>query len=292
MKVGIITSDKYEWHIRNLKVELEKRSTECYIFPINRLVSKIGFQTKVEIKGYSVDDYDALIIRRVPGGSPEQVFYRMDVLHFLEDIGVYVINPSDAIEKSVDKYYSSALLEFSGLIVPRTIVCEGFNSAIRGFDELGGDVILKPIFGSLGIGMTRISDRDIAYRVFRALERIGSVYYLQEFVPHNCEDIRCFVVGDQVIASMVRRADNWKTNISGGGLAVAYEPKDEIIEASLKAKEVMGLEYTGIDLLTSEEGETYLVEVNSTPGWRGLQSVTDRNIAESIVTYIIERLKR
>jgi len=292
LKIGIIASDTDEWHVRELRRELEKRSVECYIFPINNLVSKIGFKNRITISGYSVDDYDAVIVRRIPGGTPDQVFYRMDVLHFLEDLGVYVVNPADAIEKAVDKYYTSALLEYSDISVPRTIICEKFSSAMRGFDKLGEDVVVKPIFGSLGTGMTRVSDRNIAYRIFRALEGIGSVYYLQEFIPHNFEDIRVFVIGDQVIGSMIRKANQWKTNISGGGEAKPHEPVEKIIETSLRAKEVLGLEYTGIDILKSEDGDTYLLEVNSTPGWHGLQSVTSANIAESLVNYVLKRLKK
>ena len=292
LKVGILANDKREWHIRELMAQLAEKGAEAYVFPVTGIVSRVGKSPKVSVKGYGLEDYDAIIVRRVPGGSPEQVFYRMDVLHMLEELGVYVINPADAIERSVNKYYTSALLEEVGIKTPRTVVAEGFSDALRGFDELGGDVVVKPLFGSLGLGMTRVSDRDIAYRVFRSLEMTRSVFYLQEFIPHWNQDIRTFVIGDNVVASMLRTAEGWKTNLSSGGTAKPYTPNKDLIETSLKAARKIGLEYAGVDILQSEYDESlYVVELNSTPGWEGLQTVTEKNIAKMLVDYIASRIK-
>ncbi len=289
MKVGIIASDKKEWHVQRLSAALESRGAESHMLPATRFHSRIAAQPKVSVRGYSIDDYDAVIVRKVPGGTPEQVFYRMDVLHRLEDMGVRVINPAKSIERAVDKYYTSTLLEDAGISTPRTVVTERFREAMEAFQELGGDVVVKPLFGSLGEGMTRISDEEIAYRIFRALERVDSVFYIQEFIPHGGMDLRAFVIGDEVVASMRRRSEGWKTNISAGGRAEAYDLEEELVEVSLKAARAIGLEYTGVDLLRSEEdGRAYVVELNSTPGWQGLQTVTDTNIALSITDYILD----
>ena len=291
MKVGILASDRGEWHVQQLKGELIHRGIEAYVFPSTRFLSRIEAKPRVSVRGYSIDDFDAVIVRKVPGGTPEQVFYRMDVLHRLEDLGVYVINPAEAIERAVDKYYTSALLEDVGVRAPRTLVTERFSEAMEGFEELGGDVVVKPLFGSLGMGMVRVSDRDMAYRVFRALEMTQSVYYLQEFIPHGNRDIRAFVVGERVVASMLRVAEGWKTNISGGAVAKPYALEEELAELSTKASETLGLEYSGVDLLRSErDGEVYVVELNSTPGWQGLQTVTEENIAGIIIDHILYRL--
>ena len=291
MKVGILASDRGEWHVQQLEGELLRRGVESYIFPATRFLSRIDAEPRVSVRGYSIDDFDAVIVRKVPGGTPEQVFYRMDVLHRLEDLGVYVINPAEAIERAVDKYYTSALLEDVGVRAPRTLVTERFSEAMEGFEELGGDVVVKPLFGSLGMGMVRVSDRDMAYRVFRALEMTQSVYYLQAFIPHGNRDIRAFVVGERVVASMLRVAEGWKTNISGGAVAKPYALEEELAELSTKASETLGLEYSGVDLLRSErDGEVYVVELNSTPGWQGLQTVTEENIAGIIIDHILSRL--
>jgi RimK family alpha-L-glutamate ligase len=292
VKIGILGNDGKEWHIQRLLRVLHGRGAEAYVFPATRLVSRITLEPKISVKGYMVEDYDALIVRRMPGGTAERVFYRMDALHMLEEYGVLVVNPALSIEKSVNKYYTSALLEKAGITSPRTVVTESFTEAMSAFEELGGDVVVKPLFGSLGAGMTRITDGDIAYRVFRALESTQSVFYVQEYVPHGNEDIRMFIIGGEVVASMRRVAAGWKTNISSGAAPESYEPTGEEVEMSLKAAETLGLEYTGVDLMRSEDdGTLYTLEVNSTPGWEGLQKVTSVDIAERLVEHVFERLR-
>ncbi len=290
MKVGIIGSDRKEWHISRLLKGFEKRGAEAYLLPVTKLLARIGGTPRISVRGFGVDDYDAVIVRRVPGGTAEQVFYRMDALRRIEDMGVKVINPARSIEKAVDKYYTSALLEDAGIKTPRTIVTESFSEAMKAFKELGEDVVVKPLFGSLGMGITRISDEDVAYRVFRALEMTKSVYYIQEFIPHGGRDIRVFIVGDQVVASMQRVSDDWKTNISSGGKATPYTPSDEAIEMSLKASEKLGLMYTGVDIIETED-EAFVIELNSTPGWEGLQSVTDFDVTESLLDHVMNILR-
>ena len=287
MKVGIIATDRGEWHVQRLTEKLEERGAEVYFLPATRLRSAVGLKPKVSVRGYALDDYDAVIVRKVPGGTPEQVFYRMDVLHRLEDLGVCVVNPAESIERAVDKYYTSTLLEDAGLPTPRTVITESSKEAMEAFEELGGDVVVKSLFGSLGAGMTRLSDPEVAYRVFKALELARSVYYLQEFIPHGGEDVRAFVVGGEVVASMKRRADGWKTNLSAGGRAEPFELGEDLAELSLRATEKIGLEYAGVDLLRSKvDGRAYVIELNSTPGWEGLQSVSEADVAGRLLDHI------
>jgi len=292
LKIGIVASEREEWHVKRLLESLKRREVEAYIFPVTRLLSRMGSRPRASVKGYAVDDFDAVIVRKVPGGSAEQVFYRMDALHRLEEMGVYVMNSPDGIERSVDKYYTSALLEDAGIPTPKTVVTEKFDEAMEAFSSLGGDVVVKPLFGSLGFGMTRLNDEDIAYRVFRTLEMIGGVYYVQEYIPHENEDIRAFVVGGRLVASMLRKAERWKTNIAGGGEAKPYILEEELAEVSVRAAEAIGLEYTGVDILKSEKGNGfYVVELNSTPGWEGLQTVTEKNISDQVVDHLLSKIR-
>ena len=115
MKIGIVGTDREEWHIKRLLKEFTEKCAESYLLPITKFKASIGDTPKVSVRGYQVDDYDALIVRRVPGGTAEQVFYRMDILHRIEEMGVRVFNPARSIEKAVDKYYTSALLEEAGI---------------------------------------------------------------------------------------------------------------------------------------------------------------------------------
>ena len=189
----------------------------------------------------------------------------------LEHDGVRVVNSARAIEHGVDKYYTSARLHDAGLPTPRTVVAERFEEALAAYEELGGDVVVKPLFGSEGRGMVRVSDVDTAYRVFRALELGRYIYCLQEFVPHGREDIRAFVVGERVIGAMLRRGHGWKTNAAQGARGEPLELDERLVDLSLRAARVVGAEHAGVDILPGDDGEYSVIEVNTIPGWRALR---------------------
>jgi RimK family alpha-L-glutamate ligase len=201
-----------------------------------------------------------------------------------------IINPPISIERSVDKFCTLALLEENGLPVPKTVVTESYEEALKAFHELGGDIVMKPLFGSRGIGSTRISDAEIAARIFRTVSFHHGVLYLQEFIPHGFSDIRAFVIGDHVIAAMHRVAENWKTNVNLGAKPLPLRLDKEKEDLAVKATKVIGCKVAGVDIIESQRGPV-IVELNSQPGWRGLQSVTSVNIAEEIIKYVLSELK-
>jgi len=250
-----------------------------------------GGKPSVACCGESLEGCDVLLVRAIPGGSLEQVIYRMDTLHRLENAGGRVINSASAIERSVDKYYTLTLAEDAGLPTPRTIVAERFDDALAAYRELGGDVVLKPIFGSEGRGIVRITDADCAYRVFKALELGNYVYYLQEYVPHNSEDIRVFVINGEPIGAMVRRGENWKTNMANGASAAPLVLDGTLRRMSIEAVRALGAVYAGVDILPCEGGGYMLIEVNGIPGWRGLQSATGIDVPELLVDHILKGLR-
>jgi RimK family alpha-L-glutamate ligase len=285
VKVGILGSPK-GWHAQALRLALERQNCQVSCLPITELVTRVSDRPRVRSREELLDDFDLLYVRSIPGGSLEQIIFRMDVLHRLQNAGVRIVNPPTTIERTVDKYYTSSLLEDAGLPTPRTIVTEQFGEAVAAFRELGGDVVVKPLFGSEWRGMVRVSDPDTAYRVFRALELGRYVYYLQEFVPHGREDIRTFVIGSEVVAAMVRRGNSWKTNISQGASAEPLAVDDELKAISLRATRVLGAEYAGVDILPLESGGYTVLELNGIPGWRGLQSATGVDVAELLVDHM------
>jgi RimK family alpha-L-glutamate ligase len=234
-----------------------------------------------------LDRFDAIFVRAIPAGSLEQIIFRMDALFRLERAGVRVINSAKVIERTVDKYYTSWLLEQAGLPTPRTVVAEQFEDALQAFEDLGGDVVVKPIFGSEGRGMVRISDPDVAYRVFRALEMSRFVYYLQEFVPHGQRDIRVFVIGSRVEAAMERLGEGWKTNVSQGARARPLEVDERVGDLALRAAQAVGTDYAGVDILPLDDGTYTVVEINGIPGWRGLEGATGINLADRLVDYVL-----
>ena len=287
MKIGIL-GQRGGWHVRTLQEALARRGITAPSFPITHLTARLSARPWLTTADEPLEAYDALFVRAIPGGSLEQIIFRVDALHRLENAGVRIVNSPTAIERTVDKYYTSSLLEDAGLPTPRTVVTERFDQAMHAFQELGGDVVVKPIFGSEGRGMVRVSDADTAYRVFRALELSRYVYYLQEVLPHGHEDIRVFVIGGEVVAAMVRRGKTWKTNVAQGAKPEALKPTDELREMSLRAARAVGTDYTGVDILPVEGGGYAVIEVNGIPGWRGLQSATGVDVAERVVDYVLD----
>jgi RimK family alpha-L-glutamate ligase len=273
-----------------LQEALACRGIEAPFLDITRLTARLSLRPWLAASGEPLEQYDALFVRLIPGGSLEQVIFRVDALHRLENAGVRVVNPPAAIERTVDKYYTSTLLEDAGLPTPRTIVAEQCSDAMDGFHELGGDVVVKPIFGSEGRGMTRVSDPDTAYRVFRALELGRYVYYLQEFIPHRQEDIRVFVIGGEAVAAMVRRGETWKTNVAQGARPRALTLDDELSELSTRATDALGADYAGVDLLLMEDGGYTVIEINGIPGWQGLAEATGIDVAELLVAHVLEEV--
>jgi RimK family alpha-L-glutamate ligase len=237
------------------------------------------------------EELDALIVRPIGRGSLEELVFRMDVLYRLQRSELYIINPPEAIEHCVDKYDILAILEENGLPVPRTAVTENVEEAMKAFRELGSDVIVKPIFGSRGIGATRVNDIEIACTVFRSIRFYHGVIYLQEFVSHGFSDIRAFVVGNHVIAAMRRVADNWKTNYSQGARPEKVNLDHEVEKLAIKSARSIDCRIAGVDILESSSGPV-VVEVNSQPGWKGLQSVANVNIADEVVDFVLSELKK
>ncbi|MHA2185866.1 MAG: RimK family alpha-L-glutamate ligase, partial [Promethearchaeota archaeon] len=214
----------------------------------------------------------------------------LDILRAIEEYDITLINSRESLEIASDKFLTSVFLENHQISTPKTIVCEDPHKALDAFDELGGDCVLKPLYGSKGIGITRLNDKAFAENVIFSLGQLHQVFYLQEFIAHNNRDIRILVLGDKVIAGMYRVGDSWKTNIYAGAKAEPLKITDEIEELAIKAARVTKTEIAGVDLLESERGNL-VIEVNSIPGFTALQKVSDINLAGEIVNYFLSKTK-
>jgi len=290
-KMGLITRNENGWCSTQLRQAIEKHGITPVCFTFSQLVARIKSKPEASVGETNIlSDLSALIIRPIGRGSLEEVIFRMDLLHRLQRLGMLIVNPPLSIERSVDKYCALALLEENGLSVPKTVATESHEEALKAFHELGGDIVMKPLFGSRGIGSTRISDPEIAARIFRTVSFYHGVLYIQEFIPHGFSDVRAFVIGDHVVAAMHRVAESWKTNVSLGAKPIPLKLDRETEDLAVKATRVIGCKVAGVDILESSHGPV-IVELNSQPGWRGLQSVAPVNITEEIVKYILSELK-
>lgn len=264
------------------------------ILPVayQQLSSTVGVGTTVHTHDTPLNDSDAVLVRSMPPGSLEQIIFRMDALANLAVAGVTVVNPPRAIEVAVDKYLATTRLAAAGLPVPRTITCQTVEQAIAAFAELSGDVVMKPLFGSEGRGIVRLSDEGIAIRAFKALEQIGSVFYLQEFVEHEGCDLRLLIIGDEVLGMKRHNADDWRTNISRGAVGQTLSVTDELAELAHRAAKAVGAPLAGVDLLPARDGRLLAIEVNAVPGWRALSDVTGVDVAAKVLGFLERSAKR
>src|SRR5579862_3643947 len=171
MKITLLSGGD-GWHVGDLQRAISQQGHTSTIVDFRRVSAFLGGSQNL------LADCAAVMVRTMPPGSLEQVVFRMDVLHRLQARGVAVLNPPAAVETCVDKYLASAVLEAAGLRVPPTIVCQHADAALEAFATLGGDVVVKPLFGSEGRGMVRVSDLDLAWRTFRTLERTQTILYV------------------------------------------------------------------------------------------------------------------
>jgi RimK family alpha-L-glutamate ligase len=246
-----------------------------------------ALHTTVNAASDPLSAFDAVLVRTMPAGSLEQVVFRMDLLHEAAARGIPVLNPPRAVEVCVDKYLTTARLARAGIATPPTAVCQRSDDAMLAFEQLGGDVVLKPLFGAEGRGMCRITDPETAWRTFRVLEQTAQVMYLQQFVRHPGWDLRAFVLGGRVLASMRRVAGaDWRTNVAQGGTAERVNLSVEEERLALRAAEAVGCPVAGVDLLPGPTGELFVIEVNAVPGWKALGPTCGIDVAKEVVRFL------
>jgi len=319
----VVVLSKPGWHADELCRALAERGHVGRVLPYDGLIARLrasGTSTSAKASadrsarqadalagsGLSCEqtailDADAVLARFIPSGSLEQIIYRLDALHWIEEHGVPVMNPPRAIERSVDKFYTDARLREAGLPTPETLVCERIDDAMRSIRAMlerspdGGEraVVIKPIFGSMGHGIVRVTDPDVAFRVLQSLDQIRAVFYIQRVVDSGGRDVRVLVVGGRVIGAIERRANggDWRTNVSRGGSASPFDLPPAWAAFAVSAAQAIGADYAGVDLLPSQDGGVFVLEVNGIPGWQGLQRATGIDVAGMVVDHLLDRVR-
>ncbi len=284
MRIAVL-GNAGSWYCRELERAATERGHKFVRLDFSRLMSTVANDvTALSCGDFDLSIADVVIVRTMPPGSLEQVVYRMDALLKLEENGVVVVNSPKSIECAVDKYLTTSRLEKAGLPVPPTIVCEDSETAIQAFNSLGGDVVVKPLFGSEGRGIVRVSDQELALRTFRTLERIDAVLYIQKFVEHEGFDIRALVLDGRVIGGMRRRCrDDFRTNVSQSGFAESHQLTKHEESLAINAAAATGSRFAGIDLLYERNGQCFVIEVNAVPGWRAFGRVNDCDVAATLI---------
>lgn len=231
---------------------------------------------------------DLAFLRGLGRGTCERITKRIGVLTHLELSGVRVINPVGPLLNTRSKYLTMCSLARDGVPVPPTFVTESALQAYRSAKAMK-KIVYKPIIGSMGYGSLKFEDPDLAYNAFQSLETIGRPMMVQEYIPSASRDTRLFVVGQRVVAAMTRQAPQggWKSNISQGGVASSATPSPELGELAVRATEVLGLEYSGVDV-ADVPGKGYVVlEVNASPSWQALRRTTSVNVPLALLRYAL-----
>ncbi|MFX1325871.1 MAG: RimK family alpha-L-glutamate ligase [Promethearchaeota archaeon] len=289
MQSMIITPNPSDPEVQTLTKEFDKKDVVVEYFVPSTIKVMISYRDNFR-KRFDKLNPRAALVRGFGAAATQKIFFRLDILRAIEEYDIRLINSRESLEIASDKFLTSIFLEKYNIPTPKTIICEDSTAALKAFEDLGGDCIFKPLFGSKGIGITRLNDKAFAENVLYTLGRLNEVFYLQEFIEHYNRDIRILVLGDRVVTGMYRVGDNWKTNIYAGARAEPLEISDELEELAVKVAQVTKTEIAGVDIIESEKG--YLVlEVNSIPGFTALQKVSDKNLAEEIIDYFLEQAK-
>ena len=288
MRVIALSATEHEsWTLTDLRRAAVVMGVEFEAVRWSDLSATVGDDQIIRAGDVVLNDADALLLRTVGAGSLDQIVFRMDVIHRLEAMGIAVVNPPRAIEIAVDKFLSLSLIREAGFNVPQTVTCQRIDDAMDAFKLMGRDVVVKPLFGAEGVGVQRVCDIDEARSVFECIESDQGVMYVQRFIDHGGSDLRLFVVGDRVIASMRRTSADWLTNCSRGAQGESVEPTDEQIAMALSAASACQTLVAGVDIVIDREGTHYVLEVNASPGWKYLVKATGVDVSREVLQFAL-----
>jgi tetrahydromethanopterin:alpha-L-glutamate ligase len=280
-----------DWHVRRLAEAMRRRGASAVVTSLPRCAFDTALKSGIDIPGFDGALPDGVFARSISAGTLEQITFRLGLLHALRESGVRVWNDARAIERCVDKSMTTFLLHKAGIPTPHTRTMEGDVPALAYAQAAGRPLIYKPLFGSQGKGLLKIN----CVADLPAPEAADNMYYLQDFVPSAVataetfeapsafEDWRVIATRTRVIAAMGRKAGTWITNVHQGGAPMPCEPTPEMAALASAALAAVDADYAGIDLIRAPDGGLLVLEVNSNPSWRGLQSVTPIDIADAVV---------
>ncbi len=290
MKIAILSRNPSLYSTQRLVEAAEARNHQvqvidplmCYM-NINRVNSSIHY------KGQVLEGFDAVI----PRIGASITFYGTAVLRQFEMMGVCVLNESLAISRARDKLRSLQLLARQGIGLPVTGFADKPGDIPDLIDMVGGaPLVIKLLEGTQGIGVVLAETRTAAESVIEAFMGLNANILVQEYIKEaGGADIRCFVIGDKVVAAMKRqaKAGEFRSNLHRGGSASVVRLHPDERKTAIKAARTMGLNVAGVDLLRSSHGPV-VMEVNSSPGLEGIESTTEKNIADLMVAYLEQKV--
>ncbi len=291
MRIALMARNPSLYSHKRLMEAAEARGHEVQWIDTLKVYLRLGQERpEMRYRGEEMPHFDAVI----PRIGASVTFFGTAVLRQFEVMGVYPLNESVAISRSRDKFRSLQLLSRRGVGIPVTGVAQGTRQADDLIEMVGGaPVVIKLVEGTQGVGVV-LGDTDKAAKsMINAFSGLEANILVQEFIAEaDSEDIRCLVVGDKVVAAMLRKGPegDFRSNLHRGGSAskVRITPKER--ETAVKAAKVMGLNVCGVDMLRSKRGPL-VMEVNSSPGLEGVENATGIDVASKIIEFIEKHAK-
>ncbi|MDG1893900.1 MAG: RimK family alpha-L-glutamate ligase [Fuerstiella sp.] len=288
MQVGVLGNEG-SWYVEQICTAATSAGHNAFALQFQQLRAGVTDNiSHLHIGNIDATSLDAIIVRTMPPGSLEQVVCRMDFLAAVAASGVRVINDPRAIECAVDKYLTTQKLASAGIRVPDTIVCEDSDAALDAFELLGGDVVVKPLFGAEGRGIMRVDHPELALRTFRTLERLQATIYLQRFNRGPLTDIRILLLDGKIVGCMKRdpSGDDFRANAAQNGVCRAWQPTAEERDLAIQAASITGCVFSGVDLMYNEKNQPMVIEVNAVPGWKALERSCDVDVPQTLIRWL------
>ncbi len=283
-KIGIAVTDADDWTGASLCNSVEYHGMTPVKFSFDAATSDIQ-SGKICSGNIDLTALDAVIVRDLGPAAHNDVSFRFDILCQLKELGVAVINSPESIAKAANKYVSSFLFQKNGIPTPRTIVTNNLDEAVAALSSFGRAVV-KPVFGYKGIGVECVRNSESGAQRLNELFREKRLIYIQEFIPNPGRDIRVFVVNGEVAGSIYRIAPpgGWINNLSRGGSAKPCVLTEEQEKLALRAAEVIGTVYAGVDII--EGNSDYVIEINGTPSGKGIFEACGMDVTRMIAEYL------
>jgi len=282
----VIFTDEAGWHANQLKRAFAASGVEVVFVSLQDCVIDLS-DSKPNIQFPHFNELPiAAFVRGIAGGTLQQITTRLNILHMLRMLGVFIYNDGKAIERTVDKAMTSFLLHQNGIATPPTWVCESRQQAHALIPAQTNKLVIKPLFGSQGQGV-RLVD---AIKLPLPMDAfVDGVFYLQQFIDAPY-DYRIFVVNNQVVAAMKRTGDTWVHNVTQGAQCKNVSDAD-VLRLAVQAAKALDIAYCGVDIIRDKTDNLWVLEVNSIPAWRGLQSVTSTDIAQALVDDFLNKIE-
>ncbi len=292
--IAIVANEVAGWHANQLLDAFARRGYSAVLLSLRDCSIDIaGSPSGISLPGFDGELPVAVLVRGVPGGTLEEIVLYLDVLHALRDLGVPVQNDARAIERAVDKGMTSWILNRAGVPTPPAwVVCDAARARQIVLRELaaGYEVVSKPLFGAQGVGLVRVANPD----VLPEPESVNNAFYLQRYVEVSgiWHDWRVFVIGGRAVAAMRREGICWINNVAAGGRCHAVSLDEPLRQLSEQAVAALKLDHAGVDIIRDKSGRYWVIEVNSMPAWKGLQSVSDVPIADLLADCLVQDIAR